>query len=380
MSDIFISYKREEQPVARKLANALESEGWTVWWDPRLRAGERFNDVIEKALKESKCVVVMWSKLSVESLYVKDEATYALKRNKLVPVMIEEVELPFRFEELHTPSLRGWDDSKDASDFRKLVEDIAAIVGSPVIEAKHKADEEKERTRAREPKIVEIPPGTFRMGDDGDKSRLPVHPVRFIRDFAIGKYEVTFEEYDRFARSTGRDLPHDEGWGRGQRPVINVSWNDAVEYTKWLSAETAQRYRLLSEAEWEYAARSAGKEEKWAGTSREEELNKYAWYDANSGDKTQPVGSKNPNAFGLYDMSGNVWEWVQDCWHNNYDGAPTDGSAWGRENDGDYSLRVIRGGSWYSIQDDLLVFCRGKGEAPHGPTNIIGFRLARDLD
>src|SRR5215472_18242527 len=91
MNDIFISYKREEQGIARKLANALEDEGWTVWWDPKLRAGERFNDVIEKALKESKCVLVMWSKRSVESKYVKDEATYALNRNKLVPVMIEEV-------------------------------------------------------------------------------------------------------------------------------------------------------------------------------------------------------------------------------------------------------------------------------------------------
>src|SRR5262245_24496960 len=109
MSNIFISYKREEQATERKLANALEREGWNVWWDPKLRAGERFNDVIEKVLKESKCVVVMWSKLSVKSLYVKDEATYGLKRNKLVPVMIEEVELPFRFEELHTPSLVGWD-------------------------------------------------------------------------------------------------------------------------------------------------------------------------------------------------------------------------------------------------------------------------------
>ena len=103
MSDIFISYKREEQATARKLANALEGQGWTVWWDPKLRAGERFNDVIEKALKESKCVVVMWSKRSVESQYVKHEANYALKRNKLVPLMIEEVELPFRFEDLHTP-------------------------------------------------------------------------------------------------------------------------------------------------------------------------------------------------------------------------------------------------------------------------------------
>jgi formylglycine-generating enzyme required for sulfatase activity len=379
MSDIFISYKREEQAIARNLANALESEGWSVWWDPRLRAGERFNDVIEKALKESKCVVVMWSKLSVESLYVKDEATYALKRNKLVPVMIEEVDLPFRFEELHTPSLRGWDGSKDASDFRKLVEDIAAIVGSPVIDAKRKADEEKERTRAHEPEMVEIPRGTFRIGDDRDKSCLPVHAVRIVRPFAIGQYEVTFEEYDRFARSTGRELPHDEGWGRGQRPVINVSWNDAVEYAKWLSAQTGKRYRLPSEAEWEYAARSGGKDERWAGTSREQELGQYAWYQANRGDKTQPVGSKKSNRLGLYDMSGNVWEWVQDCWHNNYDGAPTDGSAWGQENDGDCSRRVIRGGSWYSVPADLLVSSRGKDEAGDR-TNIIGFRLAQDID
>jgi len=130
MSDIFISYKREEQATARKLANALESEGWTVWWDPKLRAGERFNDVIERALKESKCVVVMWSKRSVESSYVKDEATYALAREKLVPVKIEEVEeLPFRFHGLHTPSLVGWDGSQESSEFGRLIDDISAILG-----------------------------------------------------------------------------------------------------------------------------------------------------------------------------------------------------------------------------------------------------------
>ena len=132
MSDIFISYKREEQAIARKLADALEGEGWSVWWDPKLRAGERFNDVIEKALKESKCVVVMWSKRSVQSLYVRDEATYAMTRQKLIPVRIEEVELPFRFEELHTPSLIGWDRSHKAPAFRTLVDDISAILDPQV--------------------------------------------------------------------------------------------------------------------------------------------------------------------------------------------------------------------------------------------------------
>jgi hypothetical protein len=159
MSDIFISYKREEQATARKLANALEDEGWSVWWDPKLRAGERFNDVIEKALKESKCVVVMWSKRSVESKYVKDEATYALNRNKLVPVMIEEVELPFRFEDLHTPSLLEWDGSRDSPDFRKLVDDISEILSDFGEIIPHHTEQAAERQR---PEIRVTPPAVDR--------------------------------------------------------------------------------------------------------------------------------------------------------------------------------------------------------------------------
>jgi TIR domain len=117
MSDIFISYKREEQVTARKLADALESEGWTVWWDPKLRAGEHFDDVIEKALNESKCVIVLWSSLSVNSEYVKAEATEALEQKKLIPIKVESVNLPFRFKRLHTLSLIDWDGAKDSSEF-----------------------------------------------------------------------------------------------------------------------------------------------------------------------------------------------------------------------------------------------------------------------
>ena len=153
INDIFISYKREEQAIARKLANALEGEGWTVWWDPKLRAGERFNDVIEKVLNEAKCVIVLWSQRSVESLYVKDEAHHALKRDKLVPVMIEEVKLPFRFEDLHTPSLLAWDGSREFVQFRRLVEDIKAIVGPPTTV---KADEnERNRPQQEPPKSMQ---------------------------------------------------------------------------------------------------------------------------------------------------------------------------------------------------------------------------------
>ena len=299
MSNTFISYKREEQATARKLAIALESEGWTVWWDPKLRAGERFNDVIEKALKESNCVVVIWSKRSVESQYVKHEANYALKRNKLVPIMIEEVELPFRFEDLHTLSLLDWDGSKDISEFRRLVEDIAAIVGPPattrqktqraesevgrgtisrdepkgdstrlsgVEQPKRKLEpgpvfRDKLKDGSQGPEMVVIPAGTFQMGHIQWKGYIsfqgynayntdePVHTVRLGKPFAIGCYPITFDEYDQFTWATGRPLPNDRGWGRGRQPAINVSWNDAVEYAKWLSEQTGKRYRLPTEAE-----------------------------------------------------------------------------------------------------------------------------------
>ena len=154
MSDIFISYKREEQATARKLADALESQGWSVWWDPKLRAGEHFDDMIEKALHEAKCVLVLWSEQSVQSRYVRDEATYALEKNKLVPVAIENVTLPFRFRGVQTSSLLHWDGSRDSSQFRKLVEDISAILGPTTVhpakdEERREADEKDEQERRR---------------------------------------------------------------------------------------------------------------------------------------------------------------------------------------------------------------------------------------
>lgn len=130
MSDIFISYKREEQTSARQLADALEQEGLSVWWDPKLRVGEHFDDVIENALDQASCVIVMWSERSVQSRYVRDEAMYALERDKLVPLAVENVALPFRFKGVHTLSLLGWDGSRDFAEFRRLVDDISAILRS----------------------------------------------------------------------------------------------------------------------------------------------------------------------------------------------------------------------------------------------------------
>ena len=241
------------------------------------------------------------------------------------------------------------------------------------------------------PAMVVLPTGSFRMGSpsgetDRDSDEGPVRMVNISQRIAMGRYEVTFADYDRFVAATSGRRPNDRGWGRGSRPVINVNWNEAKAYATWLSAQTGKRYRLPSESEWEYAARS--------GTST-----RYSWGDgithehANYGkdeccdgwasgrDKwvnTAPVGSFEPNPFGLYDMHGNVWEWVEDCYHNNYEGAPTDGSAW-TSGCGSDVRAVVRGGSWYNYPQYLRSANRD-WLTPSSRYFNFGFRLVQDIN
>jgi formylglycine-generating enzyme required for sulfatase activity len=180
--------------------------------------------------------------------------------------------------------------------------------------------------------FVRICPGTFKMGSPQDESgRLstegPVHPVT-VGEFWIGKYEVTNAQY--------RQLIKDHQ-GEDNLPVVDVSWNEAKAFCEHFG------YRLPTEAEWEYAAR-AGTQTRWSFGDNEKDLGRYAWYSDNTGGDVHPVGTREPNPWGLYDMYGNAWEWVQDCWHDNYNGAPADGSAW---EGGDCSSRVLRGGAYY---------------------------------
>jgi len=232
-----------------------------------------------------------------------------------------------------------------------------------------------------EPAMVPLPGGVLQMGDVekvGDLWRNPVHLVT-LKPFALGKYEVTFNEYDRFAIAIGRHLPDDQGWGRDSRPVINVSWEDAKAYTEWLSAQSGKHYRLPTESEWEYAARSGAKHESWAGTSQESELDTYAVFANNAGNRTAKVGKKEKNSFGIYDLSGNVMEWVEDCAHSTYHDAPQDGSAWLETDDGNCALRVFRGGSWNSVPMELHTSYRLRLSAVYR-SNAIGFRLAQDVE
>jgi formylglycine-generating enzyme required for sulfatase activity len=219
-----------------------------------------------------------------------------------------------------------------------------------------------------------IPAGSFRMGDPSGKGypqELPVHPVH-LKAFKVAAFDVTFDQYDVFALVTGRSLPGDEKWGRGRRPVINVTWNDAKAFIAWLSQQAGTNYRLPTEAEWEYAARAGTSTAYYWGNSFDESHVAKYWGDA--------VGSRAPNAFGLYDMLGNVEQWTQDCRHpvypesESYAGAPSDGSEWGG---GDCSRRMRRGGAWGQNPTFLRVSYRESWE-PTYRSAFLGFRLAQD--
>ncbi|GLI40041.1 formylglycine-generating enzyme family protein [Geobacter hydrogenophilus] len=238
------------------------------------------------------------------------------------------------------------------------------------------------------PEMVVIPAGRFRMGaifGGGDPDEKPVHWVSIARPFAMGKYEVTFEEYDRFCDATGREKPKDgrrwfgplsREWGRGRMPVMNVSWEDAAAYAKWLSEQTGQKYRLPSEAEWEFAARG-GKDTPfwWGGTAGEKRANCKGCGSKWDNKKGAPAGSFAANPYGLFDTAGNVWEWCLDTWHDSYTGAPADGSPW---LGGDDTRRVQRGGSFGSKPRYIRSSARGRG-APDGQYVYLGFRVLREL-
>jgi formylglycine-generating enzyme required for sulfatase activity len=402
VSDIFISYKREEQGKAEQLAVALKKKGWSVWWDPHLRAGERFDDAIQRALSSAKCVIALLSRRSIESTYVMNEARYALRRDKLIPVAIEVTELPFDFEGLHTPRLIDWDGSEKIMAFKDLIDDIAAKLGQPITaEPKQVASgapgdgdrvtgtvfQDTLEDGSKGPEMVFIAGGRFEMGSDPKVDSVtqnyeqPRHPVT-VDAFYIGKFEVTFEEYEIFAHSTKRELPEDQGWGHGRRPVINVSWHDAVAYTEWLSEQTGKRYRLPTEAEWEYAAGAGTDTIYWWGNDIRQDGK--VWTNCGGcgsewdGEKTAPVGSFQPNPFGIYDTAGNVWEWVQDCWHGSYEGSPDDGSAWEAAGSRGCAQRVIRGGSWHGKPWKLRSANRF-WVIPGYRYGFLGFRLARDV-
>ncbi len=276
---------------------------------------------------------------------------------------------------------------------RKLQEDwesreksAAKSFDSDLKQAQHR--QQKQRTRlpseVLEKGFVLIPSGRFQMGGIGNDNERPIHTVQ-LKAFAMAKYEVTFTEYDAYCDAKGKRKPSDNNWGRGNRPVINVSWQDAKEYAQWLGQQKGKRFRLPTEAEWEYAARAGSRttfsfkspltigKANYVGDRHHFANYSFTDYEKKSPGKSMSVGSFQPNAFGLYDIHGNVSEWVEDSYHDNYKGAPSDGSAWERRNS---KKRVVRGGSWNSPSVTLRSSNRQYGTS--GNWNL-GFRLVQDI-
>ena len=264
----------------------------------------------------------------------------------------------------------------------------SAFAAKPEAEAEPKPGEEFQDGDTC-PEMVVLPAGSFTMGSPpGEKERDddegPQRSVAIPSAFAVGKFEVTFAEWEACVADGGCSAykPSDEGWGRGRLPVINVSWNDAKAYAAWLSKKTGKTYRLLSEAEWEYAARAGTTTPFSTGrtiTTDQANFNgNFTYNGSRKGQyrqKTVSVGSFPANAFGLHDMHGNVWEWVEDCYHDSYNGAPSDGSAWIARN---CSRRVLRGGSWSGSPWFLRSAFRGWDFTIFRLSNN-GLRVARTL-
>ncbi len=272
--------------------------------------------------------------------------------------------LPAFIEDLRRPSSAGTDGSRGR--------DAASVIAD--------LDSFTEAHGVAVPEMVVLPEGTLIMGSSETEvgampNEQPAHKVEIACRFAVSRTPITFSEWDAYVRSVGGlVLPRDSGWGRGARPVIHVSWSDAQDYVRWLnSLPTVEgTYRLLSEAEWEYMARAGTTTPYWWGDTI---VAGRANYDASERNQTTPVGSYEPNQFGLLDVLGNVWEWVQDTYSEDYTGAPTDGTAYECL---DEPRRVVRGGCWYYDARFLRATAR-LGMEPDTRFNSIGFRVARTI-
>ena len=420
MADIFISYSNEDRERAGRLASVLESCGWSVWWDRKIIAGQAFDEAIERELEAAKCVIVLWSQDSIGSEWVKTEAAVAAERGVLVPALIDRVKLPLEFRRRQTADLVGWDGNTGHEGFEALRGGVAAKVapsknGAPCLPVGRQAPGPRRKlpwawaaaaaiavalgaalywgliAADRKPTVIDaksagdladlvagmefvlIPAGSFTMGSTiGRESEKPPHQVNIPQSLYLQTTEVSQGQWKRVMG----DNPSSFAECGDDCPVENVSWDDVKDFIKKLNVmESSDKYRLPTEAEWEYACR-AEKTTEFSFGNDGSKLDEYAWYEVNSEEATHKVATKKPNPWGMYDMHGNIWEWVEDDWHYWYDGSPVGGQAWVDKPRG--SQRVIRGGSWESNAYD----CRSAprfGEKPGNRSFSLGFRLAKSV-
>lgn len=327
----------------------------------------------------------------------KDENVFILLKEKLMTLKVETdppgahisiIEHPSEYKDgVQLPS-GIYTVQVSKKDFETNEQQITVGKQDILLKVKLKYKRQLSTDHAFEPDMVVVPAGSFKLGSPSSErgrrgNEGPQRLIRFSKPFAISKTEITFEQYDRFAQETGRQRPSDNGWGRRSRPVINVSWRDAEAYTKWLSERTGKRYKLPSEAQWEYAAKAGTNTPFNTGSCiSPKQANydgDYSYRDCAKGvnrGKTVRTGSFKANRFGLHDMHGNVWEWTDDCWNSSHKRAPADGGVRERGSCGD---RVIKGGGWDSIPKDVRSSVR-RAESVKEQSKNLGFRVIRVLD
>ena len=408
-SRIFFSYARADEEFALKLAQSLRSAGANLWIDQLdIPLGERWDRAVMQALRTAESVLVILSPAAVDSDNVMDEVSFALEQRKLVvPVLYKNCELPLRlrrvqnidFTEDFNPALRRLLQAfsmelpaggpqpvefipAESGGVRPPVKSPVPLPDQPGLELESSTAAEdvetvtaagKAFTNSIGMKFVLIPAGTFMMGspgaDVGREDDEVQHEVTITRAFYLQTTPVT---QGQWARVMGNNPSRFKDDG-DKCPVEKIRWDEAQKFIEKLNEmEGTDKYRLPTEAEWEYACRAGGAERFCFGDD-EGKLGEYAWYRGNSGKRTHPVGNKKANAWGLYDMHGNVWEWCQDCYGDYPAGPVTDpkGSP-------SCEFRVSRGGSWFDNASDIRSAHRGWGW-PSNRVNNLGFRLAWDL-
>jgi formylglycine-generating enzyme required for sulfatase activity len=498
MPDVFVSYNREDLPIAQRVVDGLMHEGLNVWLDMELKAGENYDEITEERLRAAKAVVVLWSSRSVKSRWVRAEATIGQRKSTLVPAMIEECDRPVMFELVQTTDLSKWEGDRDDPNWRKLVtvirdrinaappgplfaeggakmpagrngkrkappkqvamrkehvakkrkgmgiggilvslilllgagagglyawkpQEVSAAVAAftgaapartietasvtpaaetqappPEMSAAAPADAvpvaepatatpapaaipvaatEKRTDTFREcdacPLMMNVHGGTFLMGapDDELGRKAWEGPQRKVAmaPYAIGVSEVTYEEWDACVADGGcaNYTPKDSGQGRGKQPVTNVSWKDATTYAAWLTRKTGRVYRLPTEAEWEYAGRGGTTTPFWWGAMNDPAK-------AGTGATAQAVDTLAANPLGLVGVTGNVREWVQDCYVNTFAKAPLDGRS---VEVSKCAQRVLRGGSYSDAVESLRIAARSRNDPAKRDTRT-GFRIA----
>ncbi len=416
MSQIFISYAREDQQSTEQLARVLEAHGWSVWWDRSIVAGDTFDEAIERALGEAGCVLVLWSESSVNSTWVRAEAGDGLERGILVPILLGKVAMPLAFRQLQAVNLAGWKGDLSSLELQKLIAAISRILESEPV--RPQAASSKLPRRAvyaalvtlpviaaglhwlTEPEMVRIPAGPFLMGTADDQaaaivealaelgvpqprvaleSEQPQHQVD-LGEFFIDRYEVTVNDYRRFLDERGDAWPAHLTTAVGDHPVAGVTWEQARTFCD------RRGKQLATEAQWEKAARGeAGNLYPWADP--QVDVSRANYCNAGCGQPrsdavddgfaaTAPVGSfpDGRSPYGVHDMAGNVAEWVADGYDRDAYGTATAADPGGGLNG---ELRVVRGGSWRSAPPFLRAAYRGFAPADTMSPEI-GFRCASE--